>query len=128
MSELHPNPEINQRNVLGGELASCCFAPITGYYRNGFCHTGPRDLGQHTVCVKMTADFLNFSASRGNDLITPLPEYNFPGLQPGDYWCVCATRWVEAHQHDAAAPLKLEACHESLLQLVDLQTLMEYAL
>lgn len=128
MSELHPNPEINQRNVLGNELASCCFAPITGYYRNGFCHTGARDTGQHTVCAKMTADFLSFSSSRGNDLTTPLPEYNFPGLQPGDYWCVCAMRWVEALNHDAAPPLKLEACHESLLQLVDLKTLMEYAL
>ena len=85
-SDYHPNPAINQTNVLGTALASCCFDPITGYYRNGFCHTGNHDVGQHTVCVKMTSEFLNFSASRGNDLITPLPEYNFPGLKPGDYW------------------------------------------
>lgn len=128
MTELHPNPEVNLRNVLGTELASCCFDPVTGYYRNGFCHTGMNDAGQHTACAKMTSEFLNFSAERGNDLITPMPEFNFKGLQPGDYWCICATRWVEALEHGVAPPLKLEACHESLLGLVDIDTLMEYAL
>ena len=86
------------------------------------------DVGQHTVCAKMTSEFLNFSASRGNDLITPLPEYNFAGLKPGDYWCICALRWVEALDFDVAPPLKLEACHESLLALVDMDTLKQYAL
>ena len=128
MSQNLPDPEFNQRNVLGGNLASCCFAPLTGYFRNGFCHTGPYDAGQHTVCAKMTSDFLNFSARHGNDLITPIPEFGFSGLQPGDYWCVCAQRWVEAYNHGVAPPLKLEACHESLLQLVDLETLKKFAL
>lgn len=127
-SDYHPNPAINGINVLGGELASCCFDPITGYYRNGFCHTGNHDVGQHTVCVKMTSEFLNFSSSRGNDLITPLPEYNFPGLKPGDFWCICALRWVEALDYDVAPPIKLTACHESLLALVDMDTLKRYAI
>ena len=127
-SNYHPNPAINQSNVLGTALASCCFDPITGYYRNGFCHTGNHDVGQHTVCAKMTSEFLNFSASRGNDLITPLPEYGFSGLQPGDYWCICALRWVEALDLDMAPQIKLEACHESLLDLVDIDTLKRFAL
>lgn len=124
----HPNPSINQTNVLGTALASCCFAPLTGYYRNGFCHTGAQDVGQHTVCARMTAAFLQFSAERGNDLMTPLPEVGFPGLQPGDFWCVCALRWLEALDYEVAPPIKLEACHESLLLLVDLETLKRYAL
>ncbi|WP_227430698.1 DUF2237 family protein [Psychrobacter sp. I-STPA6b] len=128
MTQNMPIPELNQRNVLGSALASCCFAPLTGYYRNGFCHTGERDIGQHTVCAKMTSDFLNFSASQGNDLITPIPELGFQGLQPGDYWCICALRWIEAYNHNIAPPLKLEACHESLLDLVDLEILKKYAL
>lgn len=126
-SDHHPNPAINGINVLGGELASCCFDPITGYYRNGFCHTGNHDVGQHTVCVKMTSEFLNFSSIRGNDLITPLPEYNFPGLKPGDFWCICALRWVEALDYNVAPPIKLAACHESLLTLVDIDILKRYA-
>lgn len=124
----HPDPQNNQANVLGTSLASCCFAPLTGYYRNGFCHTGSNDLGQHTVCAKMTAEFLAFSAERGNDLITPLPEYNFAGLSPNDFWCVCALRWIEALDYGVAPPIKLEACHESLLDLVDIETLKHYAI
>lgn len=124
---MHPNPEINQFNVLGTELASCCFAPITGFYRNGFCHTGERDVGLHTVCAKMTTEFLQFSVAKGNDLVSPMPEFGFPGLQPNDYWCVCALRWIEALDAGVAPPIKLEACHESLLQLVDLETLVQYA-
>lgn len=124
---MHPNPEINQFNVLGTELASCCFAPITGFYRNGFCHTGERDVGLHTVCAKMTSEFLQFSVAKGNDLVSPMPEFGFPGLQPNDYWCVCALRWIEALDAGVAPPIKLEACHESLLQLVDLETLVQYA-
>ena len=125
---LHPDPAINQTNVLGGALASCCFAPLTGFYRNGFCHTGPQDIGLHTVCAKMTREFLEFSVAKGNDLVTPLPEVGFPGLQPNDYWCVCALRWVEALDAGVAPPLKLEACHESLLGLVDLDTLRQYSI
>lgn len=125
---LHPDPAINQTNVLGGALASCCFAPLTGFYRNGFCHTGPQDVGLHTVCAKMTREFLEFSVAKGNDLVTPLPEVGFPGLQPNDYWCVCALRWVEALDAGVAPPLKLEACHESLLDLVDLDTLRKYSI
>lgn len=125
---LHPNPRENQFNVLGTELASCCFFPLTGYYRNGFCHTGDRDIGKHTVCAVMTSEFLQFSADRGNDLITPLPEYHFQGLKPNDFWCICALRWIEALDHGIAPPIKLEACHESLLNLIDIETLKEYAI
>ncbi|MFW2176487.1 MULTISPECIES: DUF2237 family protein [unclassified Moraxella] len=128
MSSHHPNPHINQYNVLGTALASCCFAPLTGFYRNGFCHTGEQDLGLHTVCAKMTREFLEFSLAKGNDLVTPLPELGFMGLQPNDFWCVCALRWIEALDAGVAPPLKLEACHESLLELVDLATLKHFAI
>lgn len=128
MPNHHPDPEINQFNVLGTALASCCFDPITGFYRNGFCHTGEQDVGLHTVCAKMTREFLEFSVAKGNDLVTPLPEFGFAGLQPNDYWCVCALRWIEALDAGVAPPLKLEACHESLLELVDLSTLMRYSI
>ena len=86
------------------------------------------DMGQHTACAKMTSEFLNFSAKMGNDLITPMPEFNFKGLQPGDFWCICAMRWVEAYEHGVAPPLKLEACHERLLFFVELDTLQEFAI
>lgn len=128
MPNYHPDPAINHTNVLGTALASCCFDPLTGFYRNGFCHTGSQDVGLHTVCAKMTREFLEFSVAKGNDLVTPLPEVGFPGLQPNDYWCVCALRWIEALDAGVAPPLKLEACHESLLELVDLPTLMQYAI
>ncbi len=124
----YPNPQINQANVLGTALASCCFSPLTGFYRNGFCHTGSQDIGLHTVCAKMTREFLEFSVAKGNDLVTPLPEVGFPGLQPNDYWCVCALRWIEALDAGVAPPIKLEACHESLLELVDLAILKQYAI
>lgn len=128
MSYSTPDPQTNQTNVLGTALASCCFAPLTGYYRNGFCHTSPADIGQHTVCAKMTSEFLAFSAERGNDLITPLPEHGFAGLKPNDFWCVCALRWIEALDHGVAPPIKIEACHESVLELVDIETLKKYAI
>ncbi|PNK61930.1 DUF2237 family protein [Psychrobacter sp. FDAARGOS_221] len=128
MSSPHPDPQLNQRNVLGTALASCCFDPITGFYRNGFCHTGPQDVGLHTVCAKMTSEFLNFSVKTGNDLVTPMPEFGFPGLKAGDYWCVCALRWLDALDHGVAPNIKLEACHESLLELVDIETLKRYSL
>ncbi len=124
----HPSPELNRRNVLGEPLASCCFDPLTGYYRDGFCHTGPQDRGQHTVCAQMTAAFLQFSLLAGNDLITPLPALGFPGLQPGDFWCVCLERWLEALEAGVAPPVRLSACHESILQRIPLSELRRHAL
>lgn len=124
---IHPDPAINRLNVFGEALASCCFSPITGYFRNGFCHTAVTDLGQHTVCAQMTAEFLNFSQKIGNDLITPLAEADFPGLEPGDFWCLCVTRWVEAYEAGIAPPLKLHACHQAVLHYVPLDVLMDYA-
>lgn len=124
---IHPDPNLNRLNVLGEPLSSCCFDPITGYFRNGFCHTATTDLGQHTVCAQMTSEFLNFSQKVGNDLITPLPELDFPGLQPGDFWCLCVTRWVEAYEAGQAPPIKLQACHKAVLSYVPLSILEEYA-
>ena len=128
LMSIHPDPNINRLNVLGESLASCCYAPITGYFRNGFCHTATTDLGQHTLCAEMTAEFLNFSLKVGNDLITPLPEVDFPGLAPGDFWCICVTRWVDAYQAGVAPPIKLQACHQAVLSYVPLNILMEYAI
>lgn len=124
---IHPDPKINRLNVLGESLASCCYAPITGYFRNGFCHTATTDLGQHTMCVLMTAEFLNYSQKVGNDLITPLPEIDFHGLEPGDFWCICVTRWVEAYQAGIAPPIKIHACHQAVLSYVPIDVLMDYA-
>lgn len=116
------------RNVLGSELKCCCLKPLTGFYRDGFCRTGPDDIGSHTVCAVMTREFLEFTLSKGNDLITPRPEFNFPGLKPGDRWCLCALRWYEAMQAGVAPPVILEACHESALKFVSLDDLKRYAL
>ena len=124
---IHPDPNINRLNVLGEPSASCCYSPITGYFRNGFCHTATTDLGQHTICAQMTAEFLNFSQKVGNVLITPLPEVDFPGLEPGDFWCICVTRWVDAYQAGIAPPIKIQACHQAVLSYVPLDVLMEYA-
>jgi uncharacterized protein len=110
-------------NVLGTPLACCCTEPMTGYYRDGFCRTGPGDTGLHTVCAVMTADFLEFSKSRGNDLMTPAPEFQFPGLRPGDRWCLCFSRWAEALEAGIAPPVVLEATHSSVLEFVDLEDL-----
>ena len=109
------------RNVLGGTLAPCSLAPLTGFFRNGGCDTGPDDVGSHTVCVVMTAPFLAFSQSVGNDLSTPYPAYGFPGLQPGDRWCLCAPRWQEALQAGQAPPVVLEATHEGALRYCRLE-------
>lgn len=114
-------------NVLGGPLQCCCLDPLTGYYRDGYCRTGSGDVGLHTVCVQVTEDFLDFSAERGNDLITPVPEYGFPGLKPGDRWCVCVTRWAEALEEGIAAPVVLESTHLSALEFVSLEDLQEHA-
>jgi uncharacterized protein (DUF2237 family) len=114
-------------NVLGGPLAPCSLAPLTGFYRDGCCATGPEDRGMHVVCVVVTADFLTFSRARGNDLSTPWPEYAFPGLRPGDRWCLCALRWLEALQAGMAPEVVLEATHLNALGVVDLEQLRAYA-
>ncbi|MCS6944827.1 MAG: DUF2237 domain-containing protein [Sutterellaceae bacterium] len=116
------------RNVLGGPLAACSERPRTGFYRDGHCHTGPQDVGSHTVCAQMTDAFLRFTRSRGNDLSTPRPEYDFPGLAPGDRWCLCAARWKEALQAGVAPPVILTATHERALEVVALQDLLAHAL
>ena len=108
------------RNVLGELLAPCSHDPLTGFFRDGCCNTGPMDRGMHTVCVTVTAEFLQYSFNRGNDLITPRPEFRFPGLKPGDKWCLCASRWEEARQMGVAPPVYLEATHQKTLSIVDL--------
>ena len=116
------------RNVFGEPLAVCCIAPMTGFYRTGCCETGPEDRGAHVVCVETTAAFLEFSKSRGNDLSTPVPEFGFPGLKPGDRWCLCAARWQEALEAGAAPRVALAATHEAALEHVALADLKRYAL
>jgi uncharacterized protein (DUF2237 family) len=115
------------KNVLGGELQSCSLDPVTGFFRNGCCETGPHDVGLHTVCAVMTAEFLAYSQSVGNDLSTPVPEYAFPGLKPGDRWCLCAPRWKEALDAGAAPKVVLAATHEETLAIVPLGVLKDYA-
>lgn len=115
------------KNVFGEELISCSTDPMTGYYRNGCCETGEDDLGTHTVCAVMTREFLEFSLSRGNDLITPRPEYVFSGLKPGDRWCLCASRWVEAYRAGLAPKIVLEATHENTLNFIALEELVKFA-
>ena len=112
---------------MGGELEPCSTSPMTGFFRNGCCETGPHDVGMHTVCAVMTADFLAYSKSVGNDLSTPMPEYGFQGLQPGDRWCLCAPRWKEALDAGAAPRVVLEATHEETLAIVTLGTLKDHA-
>jgi uncharacterized protein (DUF2237 family) len=114
-------------NVLGQDLQSCCQNPMTGFYRDGYCRTGPDDRGLHTVCAQVTAEFLNFSRLQGNDLTTPRPEYAFPGLVDGDRWCLCVQRWQEAFVAGCAPPVILEACHISALEFVDLESLKAHA-
>lgn len=116
-----------QKNVLGTELRSCCRFPMTGFYRDGFCRTGPEDLGEHTVCVRVTEDFLSFSKAMGNDLSTPHPDMDFPGLIPGDQWCVCVLRWKEAYEAGMAPEVVLDATHISALEHVSLEALREHA-
>jgi uncharacterized protein (DUF2237 family) len=116
-----------ERNVLGGELESCGSEPLTGFYRDGCCRTGPEDFGRHTVCAVVSAEFLEHQLSIGNDLVTPIPQYGFPGLQPGDRWCVCAANWLRAHEDGAAAYVVLAATHERTLEIVPLELLERYA-
>lgn len=114
-------------NVLGGELTPCSNAPLTGFYRNGCCETGHEDTGLHTVCAVMTAEFLAFSRDAGNDLSTPRPDLGFPGLKPGDRWCLCAPRWKEALDAGVAPPVVLEATHEETLAITPLGVLKDHA-
>jgi uncharacterized protein (DUF2237 family) len=115
------------RNVMGGELVPCSIDPLTGFYRDGCCNTGSEDAGVHTVCARVTAEFLEFSASVGNDLSTPHPEFGFGGLVPGDQWCLCAPRWKEALDAGAAPQVVLEATHASTLEWVSLEELRRHA-
>jgi uncharacterized protein len=114
-------------NVFGESLAVCSNKPKTGYYRNGCCETGSDDLGTHTVCSVMTEEFLRFSSQKGNDLITPRPEYAFPGLKAGDQWCLCASRWIEAYEAGVAPFVILEATHEKTLEFIPLEELVKFA-
>ncbi len=115
------------RNVLGGQLESCGTDPVTGFYRDGCCSTGPEDRGSHTICAVVTAEFLEHQRSIGNDLSTPLPHFQFPGLRPGDRWCVTAANWLRAHHDGAAAFVVLASTHERALQIVPLNVLRQHA-
>src|SRR5207237_4587698 len=114
-------------NVLGGPLQSCSVEPLTGFYRDACCNTGREDMGLHTVCVVMTAEFLAFSKGQGNDLSTPMPQFGFAGLKPGDRWCLCAARWLQVQQAGAACSIVLEATHENTLKIVPFELLIQYA-
>ena len=118
---------MDERNVLGGDLEPCSLDPVTGWFRDGSCRTGPDDLGSHTICAVVTAEFLTHQRAIGNDLSTPRPQFRFPGLEPGDRWCVTAPNWLRAHQDGAAAPIVLGATNERVLELVPLEVLRRYA-
>ncbi len=115
-------------NILGTELAPCSYDPMTGFTRNGCCETGPMDVGSHTVCAVMTEEFLAYTRDMGNDLSTPLPEYDFPGLKPGDRWCVCASRWEQAREANVAPPVVLESTHAKALEILSKDALIAHAL
>lgn len=117
----------NAKNVLGGELQTCCTSPMTGFYRDGKCNTGGGDFGAHTVCAQLTEEFLTFTKTQGNDLSTPVPAFNFPGLKPGDCWCLCASRWKEALDAGVAPPVVLAATHALTLEYVSLAELKQHA-
>jgi len=114
-------------NVLGGPLGTCCTSPMTGFYRDGYCNTGAGDYGAHIVCAQMTEEFLAFTKAQGNDLSTPVPAFQFPGLKPGDRWCLCASRWKEALDAGVAPPVVLESTHASALEYISLKELKQYA-
>jgi uncharacterized protein (DUF2237 family) len=122
------NLEANPRNVLGEPLTTCCLSPMTGFFRTGACESGLMDRGAHVICAQVTAEFLAFSLSRGNDLTTPVPTQNFPGLKPGDRWCLCANRWKEAWEAGVAPPVILAATHEAALAFVSLAALKQRAI
>ena len=118
---------MTQRNVLGGDLEPCGTDPVTGFYRDGTCATGPQDLGSHTICAVVTAEFLAHQRSIGNDLTTPVPEFRFPGLTPGNRWCVTARNWARAYREGVAAPVVLASTNEAVLEVVPLAALREHA-
>jgi len=118
---------MTERNVLGGPLEPCGTEPMTGFFRDGCCNTSPEDLGSHTICAVVTEEFLEHQRSIGNDLISPMPMYRFPGLVPGDRWCVTAVNWLRAHMDGAAAPVVLASTHERALDIVPLDTLQQHA-
>ena len=118
----------DDKNVLGGTLMPCSNSPRTGFYRDGCCNTGPEDVGLHVVCAQVTTEFLAFARGRGNDLVTPVPEFGFPGLKPGDRWCVCAATWREAFEAGVASPIVLAATHEETLAVIPLSALKQHAL
>ena len=120
--------KMKQINVFGEPIEECCSNPITGFYRDGFCHTDELDRGLHVVCAKVTNEFLNFSKSRGNDLSTPRPELNFPGLKEGDSWCLCAERWKEAFDHGFAPKVYLKRTNKKALSIIDIKTLKSFAI
>lgn len=127
MSEEQQTQE-QQKNVFGDPISSCSEAPVTGFYRNGCCDTGPEDVGSHTICAVLTDEFLAYSKSVGNDLSTPIPSYGFPGLKAGDRWCLCAARWKQALEADAAPRVVLSATNEAALEVVSLEDLKRYAI
>lgn len=114
--------------MLGGPLLACSYAPLTGFFRTGCCETSPEDVGRHVVCIKASAEFLAFSKARGNDLSTPRPEFRFAGLKPGDRWCLCAERWLEAYEAGVAPQVVLAATHRAALEVVSLELLRSHAL
>ncbi len=118
---------VPDRNVVGGALLPCSLDPLTGFFRDGACATCPEDVGSHTVCAVVTAEFLDFSRRAGNDLSTPVPEWGFPGLEPGDSWCVCAERWLEAYHAGVAPAVVLGATHERALEVIAIETLTAHA-
>lgn len=122
-----PKPQSTNRNVLGTALEPCCFEPLTGFYRDGHCHTGADDGGVHVVCAVMSDEFLAFTKSQGNDLSSPKPMFGFPGLKAGDRWCLCADRWQEALAAGVAPPILLNATHEAALRTIDLDVLEQHA-
>jgi uncharacterized protein (DUF2237 family) len=122
-----PQPPAESRNVLGEPLQECGCAPLTGWFRDGYCHADPGDLGRHTVCCVVNESFLTYSRAQGNDLSTPMPAYNFPGLRPGDHWCVCAARWLEAYEDGMAPPVRLESSALSTLEVIPLDVLRSHA-
>lgn len=119
---------MNELNILGGPLQACSFDPLTGFSRSGCCETGPEDLGSHTICARVTTEFLAFSTKQGNDLSTPRPEYRFAGLKPGDRWCLCAQRWLEAYQAGVAPLVIMASTHQRSLEVVPLEALQACAL
>ncbi len=128
MSAMKPADRLSARNVLGHALSPCSYDPLTGYFRDGCCHTDQHDTGTHVICAKVTAEFLSFSRARGNDLMTPRPQWRFPGLKAGDRWCLCALRWKEAADAGVAPPVVLECTHERALEFVSLEQLQAHAL